>query len=88
MFRTAQKSEHMVLERHQEKVQYLRLSLTYYNELVKLFTMMKTMMKESQQAETRPPELLAQLDEFIESRSSQFKQRIKTVQGKLKELLK
>lgn len=37
----------MVLERHQEKVQYLRLSLTYYNELVKLFTMMKTMMKES-----------------------------------------
>ena len=40
MFRTAQKSELMVLERMQEKLQYLKLSLSYYTELVKLFTTM------------------------------------------------
>lgn len=81
MFRTAQKSELMVLERHAEKVQYLRLSLSYYGELVKLFTMMRTMLREAQAQHL--PDVTAQLEEFIDSRSTQFKQRIKAVQGRL-----
>ena len=45
----------MVLERMQEKLQYLKLSMSYYTELVKLFTMMATMLKESPYA-NKPPQ--------------------------------
>ena len=38
MFRTAQKCELMVLESHSEKISYLRLSQSYYAELVKLLS--------------------------------------------------
>ena len=86
MFRTAQKSELMVLENYQEKVQYLRLSLSYYSELVKLFAMMRTMLRDS--GVSKPAEVVAQLEEYIESRSNQFKQRINAVQARLKDLLK
>ena len=68
LFRTGQKSELMVLERHAEKVQYLRLSINKYTELVKLFTMMRTMLKEAHVHRT--PEVNAQFEEFIESRMS------------------
>ena len=68
MFRTAQKSELMVLERMQEKLQYLKLSLSYYTELVKLFTMMGTMLRESAN-DAKPPEFKEQLSSYIESRS-------------------
>ena len=40
MYRTAQKSELMVLETYSEKVKYLKLSLSYYTELFKLFMTM------------------------------------------------
>ena len=71
MFRTAQKSELLVLERIQEKLQYLKLSLSYYTELLKLFTMMGTMLRESTNA--KPPEFKDQLNSYIESRSEQFR---------------
>ena len=87
MFRTAQKSELMVLERLQEKLQYLRLSLSYYTELVKLFTMMATMLREAPD-QSKPIEFKEQLQSYIESRSEQFRQRISAVQTRLNDLEK
>jgi len=86
MFRTAQKSELMVLERHREKLQYMQLSLSYYSELVKLLSTMQSMMRQSPNA--RPAPVQALLTAFIESRSSQFKERIVSVQSRLKDLAK
>ena len=87
MFRTAQKSELMVLERHQDKLQYLRLSLSYYTELIKLFSVMATMLQEQAYAE-KPPEFREQLSQYIEGRMEQFRQRIMAVQNRLKDLAK
>ena len=68
----------MVLERMQEKLQYLKLSMSYYTELVKLFTMMATMLRETPHA-NKPPQFKDQLNEYIESRVDQFRQRIAAV---------
>ena len=68
----------MVLERMQEKLQYLKLSMSYYTELVKLFTMMATMLRETPPA-NKSPQFKDQLNEYIESRVDQFRQRIAAV---------
>lgn len=68
MFRSAQKSEHMVLDKHNEKVQYLQFSLSYYTELINLLAMVQRMLDES--TDERPQELRLQLGEFINSRTA------------------